>query len=865
MAMNPKQNHPFYRFIKTSGAAMGMTDKNGLIIASNQQFEKLLASLSETRPASAKTISSDFSALRETPRFSNFFSRLSNGTTRQVVFEAPFRKNDSAETIHWLKIHAWVIETAEEPDPRYPGPWIGIIMEDQTKERQEEKQLQEDKKIAEKAMEAKSQFLANMSHEIRTPIQTVIGMIELLQDTNLDREQSEYSRQVKFSAEVLLSLINDILDYSKIEAGKMTLERISFDLEQAVEQAVEMISLEAHKKGLEIALDIPPDARIIIRGDPNKFRQIVINLVKNAVKFTREGGITITVRLTDYEGKEGIKVAIADTGIGVPEETRIKLFTTFFQGDPSNTRRFGGTGLGLAISQNLVELMHGKIAMTPNEGGGSIFYFTIPIERSEMRPEPIGALGGDQETRILVVDDRHESRHIIISYLKDIGYLNIETAVSGEEALIAMRAAASRKAPYDLCFIDMIMPQMDGWRLAAEINNDKAINAAHLILMVPHGLLGADAKMTLLKWFDAYINKPIKRRNLLETINTAMVSPVEDLEEFETGEPEAGTADTAAARLEEPDREDLWRADAASRETGQGTTDTAGDGAGKPLVLIVEDHPVNQKLFSMIMDKLGYPSVLADDGLDGLEKAEANPVSLIFMDIQMPRMNGYEAAKTLRERGFKNPIIAVTASALSDERERCMEVGFDDILVKPFKRFELEEILLKWVNVLKGREHPTGSPEQAAGSERGPKENPSPQAAVLEQKKPQSGEGAPAVSGSGIFDGKEVRETFFDNVETIKSLMVRFLDRTRDQIKAIGENLEKEDWETARRDAHTIKGSALTLSGRELGQIAARLELAFKNVDRSEMTAALPLLGDAFDRFAGEVELFLRELPGGES
>jgi CheY-like chemotaxis protein/HPt (histidine-containing phosphotransfer) domain-containing protein len=316
---------------------------------------------------------------------------------------------------------------------------------------------------------------------------------------------------------------------------------------------------------------------------------------------------------------------------------------------------------------------------------------------------------------------------------------------------------------------------------------------------------------------------------------------VEELEAVETEERKAGTEER-----EEPDREE------PPEEQGP-TVQDAGGGTGKPLVLIVEDHPVNQKLFSMIMDRLGYPSILADDGLDGLEKAEANPLSLIFMDIQMPRMNGYEAAKALRQRGFKEPIIAVTASALSDERERCMEVGFDDILIKPFKRIEVEEMLRKWLDPQKERKRAL-KPE-------GPGEH---RPAPLGQT-PASGEGAEAPSRSFIFNGDDVRETFFDNIDTIRSLMVRFIERTRGQIEAIPESMAKEDWEAARRDAHTIKGSALTLAGRELGQTAARLELAFKNMDRGEMQAALPLLGKAFDRFRGEVEGFLKELPSGEA
>ncbi|MDL2229781.1 response regulator [Treponema sp. OttesenSCG-928-L16] len=814
---NKRYTSPFFRLFRESSLAMAVINKNGFILASNECFDTLFRTFLPSSPGIEAPGPSNFSFLRETPRFSNFLSRLVSGASKSVVFEAPFKSVKGS--IHWLKIRAWVVQKIENIDPKQQGPFIGLIVEDQTKERQEERQLQEDKAVAQRGMEAKSQFLANMSHEIRTPIQTIIGMTELLQDTKLDREQAEYSRQVKFSAEVLLSLINDILDYSKIEAGKMELEHTDFDLEQTIEQAVEMISLEAHKKGLEMIVKVPPNLALIIKGDPNKFRQIVINLVKNAVKFTREGGVTISAELTQYEGHEAVRVSIIDTGIGIAPEMQKKLFSTFFQGDPSNTRRFGGTGLGLAISRNLVELMGGKIEMFPNPKGGSIFRFTIPIERSDELPRKL-ELPDHAEDHILVVDDYPEAAALISSYLNDIGFANVDSAPSGEEALAAMRAAAYGGNSYTICLIDMIMPQMDGWRLAAEINNDKLINETRLILMVPHGLLGADAKMTLLKWFNAYINKPIKRRDLAETINAAEADPVEELDAAD--EIPEGENDEA-----EVISDDIYRNPVMQERLP---------------ILIVEDHPVNQKLFSMIMEKLGFPAILADDGIDALEKAAANPVSLIFMDIQMPRMNGYEATERLRERGFTQPIIAVTASALSDERERCLKAGIDDILVKPFKRPDIEKMLLKWIDKKSSYRH-TG---QSSPEKNGPPSS-SVSAAVSSEKK----QGPPAKL---VFDKADLLETFFDNEETLKPLITQFLRRTAEQLKSLPRNLAEKNWEEGRRNAHTIKGSSLTLSGKDLGAAAARVELAFKEKNVKAIQAGIPELAAAFKRFKAAAE-----------
>ncbi|MDR2053678.1 MAG: response regulator [Treponema sp.] len=831
----------FYRLYADASVPIGVTDSSGAFITVNMECDRIISGFAGSGTQGADIPAADFSAkfleeaLRNSPEFIQF---IKSGEKRRR-FPLSIRNRKNAE--RKFRVMVWRIQGGESAGTGGQGPFFGIILHDLTREWHEEKRLKQIILNAEAATEAKSLFLANMSHEIRTPIQTIIGMTELLQDTRLDQEQTEYSRQAKFSAEVLLSLINDILDYSKIEAGKLELENIDFDLEQAVEQAVEMISLEAHKKGLEITLDIPPDAGIVIRGDQNKFRQIVINLVKNAVKFTWQGGVLITVKLTRLDGREAVYVSVADTGVGVPPESQGQLFTTFFQVDPSHTRRFGGTGLGLAISRNLVELMRGNIGMIPNEPNGSVFHFTVPVERAAAAPSVFGAAGSgaartafadglsavNRNIRILVVDDYADSARVLASYLNDFGFERVETVSSGEEALEELRIAASMNRPFDLCFIDMIMPRMDGWRLAAEINGDKKINHARLVLIVPQGLLGADAKMTLLRWFNANVNKPVKRRDLASSINAALAETAVDLEIVL---PESADAGVAA---------DDTVFDAAS---------AGKDGAGKPLILIVEDNPVNQNLFAMIIGKLGYPTVTADDGVDALEKAAANPVSFVFMDIQMPRMNGYEAAAELRKRGFTSPVIAVTASALAHERLNCIQAGFNDILLKPFKRPDIEKMLLTWGSRVRP---PAGN---AAATEAGPETTTvSGDAAVPEAAAVP--ENAPAQS---VFDPRELRETFMAEDELIDSMLAKFIARTGEQIEqSIPQAVGIEDWETAMREAHTIKGTAFNMSGKEVGTAAARLEESSRARNRDETAAALGLVKEAFIRFEAAARRYL--------
>jgi signal transduction histidine kinase/HPt (histidine-containing phosphotransfer) domain-containing protein/ActR/RegA family two-component response regulator len=674
---------------------MAIADKSGVLVASNDKFNEFILSLSGTtvelnNDTARLGASLDFLPIHDAVRFSNLLSKLANGDEERMDFKTPY--HDKLSKVHWFKIHAWKIRLDPRVDLSDRGPFIGFILNDETVETEAEEKLQEDMRIAEKAMEAKSRFLAAMSHEIRTPIQTIIGMTELLETSALTADQAEYARQIQFSAELLLSLVNNILDYSKLEAGRMSLESIPFSPGGLIRETVEMLSPEAAKKGLELILDLPPEGRQMVRGDPYKFRQVLINLVKNAVKFTPRGKITIGALIThkaDYRGKT-IAVTVEDTGIGIPEEVREKLFTTFMQADSSHTRRFGGTGLGLAISRNLVELMGGSIEMVPREGGGSIFRFTVPLTDAE--------------------------------------------------------AALSK---------------------AAEQGLSPPPDAAAPLLEAP-----PDAEAPLLE--APLLEAPLPPGFVVEAASVQTSSP--------------------------------------------------GFGFFPPLALVVEDQEVNQRLFVMFLEKAGIPVICANDGIEALEQAEKTSVDLVFMDIQMPRMNGCEAALELRKRGFTKPLIAITAGVFSGEREQCLRSGFNDVLLKPFKKQDIEAMCRKWTGA-----EPLGpaKTEPSGGADSGG-----------------AAPGSPAV-----FNGAELLDAFLHNEGAAKNTLAGFISRTGEQLEALPSLVREKNWEEAFRIAHTIKGSARTLSGMELGEAAFILERAYKTADTGAMSGALAGLRGAFERF----------------
>jgi signal transduction histidine kinase/CheY-like chemotaxis protein len=561
---------------------------------------------------------------------------------------------------------------------------------------EDQAELRKAKELAEAATRTKSQFLANMSHEIRTPIHTITGMVELLLETRLDMEQKEYAEQIRFSADVLLSLISDILDFSKIEAGKLTLESIEFDLARTVEDAVDLSVLEAHKKGLEVVLFIDPAARHVLRGDPVRLRQVVVNLFSNAVKFTEAGEISITVEAVRTgeaaqkgEGESTLRFAVSDTGIGISRAQLRGLFQSFSQADSSTTRRYGGTGLGLSISKNLVEMMGGKIDVESREGSGSRFWFTVGFAG------PAGAdsaaLEAPLELRslpLLIVDDCASSCRALRGYLEDWG-LEVDEVPDGESALEQLRASTSAGRPYRAALVDLRLPGMDGWQLASEVNADKSINQTRLVLMTPAGLGGPEAKMKLLRWFDGYLYKPVKRQELLSGLLRILAAE----SELETVEEEEQTLGEELGGAVPPGL------------------------AGPPIrVLVAEDHPVNRELSRTVLERLGCEVVLAVDGLEAVEAGSAEGFDLILMDIQMPRLNGYAATRRLRERGVTAPIVAVTASAAPEERRQALAAGMDDFLAKPFKKQDLVPVLARWVGVRIEGESPGESPPDSGPS-----------------------------------------------------------------------------------------------------------------------------------------------------
>ena len=558
-------------------------------------------------------------------------------------------------------------------DPSGDMVWEGLLMENAERQQREE----EVSHSAEQASQTQSEFLATLSQELRPPLNGVLGMTGLLLATELTAQQREFADLLKGSGEVLLAILNNVLDFSTIEVGKREMEVRDFDLREVVEETLDLVARTGQEKGLELVSLLPADVPTAVRGDPGRLRQVLLNLVSNALQFTVHGEVAVRVtREYDVPTLTLVRFAVSDTGIGIAPDRLDRLFQSFSQVDASTTRKYGGTGLGLAVCKQLVELMGGEIGVESTPGQGTTFWFTIQFEKQaahlqNLVLQPRTDLHG---LRVLVVDDTKTNRTVLHHYLTNWGIV-AESGANGHQGLEYLQVACAQGQPYDIAILDYQMPGMDGLELAQRIKADPQLAGLKLVMLtsiVQHGVLENARHVGI----DAYLAKPIRPTRLSECLTLLTTGGGVAAEKYQS---------LPVSMISEAKPKMLRR----------------------PLVLVAEDNTVNQKLATLLLERLGYRVDVVANGREAVEAVQRMHYAIVFMDCQMPEMDGFEATRIIRKQKYENdragipthmvPIIAMTANAMQGDRERCLAAGMDDYLPKPITPEGLTAVLERWV------------------------------------------------------------------------------------------------------------------------------------------------------------------------